>query len=552
MHLLLRVVRDRVSDHRDLVTELGCEANGRFDAGMRDEADDDELMDAVLLELQIEIGVGKATGAPMLRGDNLARLGLEPGTDLATPGAVLEGLAHPCRSLDGSNILPGLVVAGTVAMMQCIEDAQLRLPRGFENLQHMRNTIIGFRDSPNAVPDLAPFGDEVVVGIEHQKAGDLLFVCHLCHSSLPESRVGALDRRSIAGSIARIEDSLGQLVRAFFREKVTAPIDRDCLSAPLPGRNRTALHAVSEHRDRRAQRVAHPVGSAERQNGHRQSLGGARLRLLQARRIEIFPVPGETGPHRSGRGILPRILFDGGRIDGVGSFALRREDPGEIGAFASLDQHLRQIVEPIECKLPALQVRCFARDSAREGGDSRNVRFGHHQPLHVRGIVHGVGMRDPRPYVMGDDVDPSRAREIGRLQKTMQVACGGIEIITAGRLVALTEAARVQHDNAPARADQHGQDLAPGDPALRPPWKQQDRSAGPRRHVVEARAVDRRDMVLDLVGTPRILGHGARREQSSGGGHGGRLDDYAHCVLPLRSAQRDDRCSDTACSAGRD
>jgi len=32
---------------------LGGKANGRFDAGMRDESDDDELMDTVLLELKI-------------------------------------------------------------------------------------------------------------------------------------------------------------------------------------------------------------------------------------------------------------------------------------------------------------------------------------------------------------------------------------------------------------------------------------------------------------------------------------------------------------------
>ena len=70
VHLFVRVVRRRVSHHRDLVAELRGIANRRFDAGMRDQSDDDELMDAELLELQIQIGVGEATGAPMLRGDN--------------------------------------------------------------------------------------------------------------------------------------------------------------------------------------------------------------------------------------------------------------------------------------------------------------------------------------------------------------------------------------------------------------------------------------------------------------------------------------------------
>jgi len=60
MHHLVRVIRRRVFDHRHFVAELGSIANGRFDAGMRNHSDDDELMDAVLLELQIQIGIGEA------------------------------------------------------------------------------------------------------------------------------------------------------------------------------------------------------------------------------------------------------------------------------------------------------------------------------------------------------------------------------------------------------------------------------------------------------------------------------------------------------------
>jgi hypothetical protein len=62
---------------------------------VRYQPDDDELMDAVLLELQIEIRVGKAAGAPMLLGDDLARLRRELGTELAAPRAVFECLCLP-------------------------------------------------------------------------------------------------------------------------------------------------------------------------------------------------------------------------------------------------------------------------------------------------------------------------------------------------------------------------------------------------------------------------------------------------------------------------
>src|SRR5262245_28618809 len=119
---------------------------------MRDESDDDELMNAVLLELQMQVGVGKAAGTPVLEGQDVARLRCELATDLATPGPVLEGLMRPGCLLDGSKVLPGLVVAWAVPMMQRIEDAELRLPRRIENLQHVRNTVIRFCDGLQAIP----------------------------------------------------------------------------------------------------------------------------------------------------------------------------------------------------------------------------------------------------------------------------------------------------------------------------------------------------------------------------------------------------------------
>src|SRR6266849_11116157 len=123
---------------------------------MRYESDDDELMDAVLLELQIQICVGEATRTPMLRGDNLAWLRLELGTDLATPRVVFEALMHPRCLLNGRNVLPSLVVARTVPMMQCVGDPKLRLPRRIQDLQHMRNAAIRFCNSPNAAHILPP------------------------------------------------------------------------------------------------------------------------------------------------------------------------------------------------------------------------------------------------------------------------------------------------------------------------------------------------------------------------------------------------------------
>src|SRR6476660_2752644 len=117
VHLLVRVIGRRVFDHRDLVAELGGKTNGRLDASMRYKANDDELMDAVLLELQIQIGVGEAAGTPMFLHDDLVRRRYEFGAEFAAPSSVFEGLVLPRRPLDGRDVFPSLVIARTVAMM---------------------------------------------------------------------------------------------------------------------------------------------------------------------------------------------------------------------------------------------------------------------------------------------------------------------------------------------------------------------------------------------------------------------------------------------------
>ena len=74
-------------------------------------------MDAVFLELQIEIRVGETARTPMLLGNDITRLRRELGVDLAAPRAVLEGPARLGRLLDRRNVFPALVVAGAIAMM---------------------------------------------------------------------------------------------------------------------------------------------------------------------------------------------------------------------------------------------------------------------------------------------------------------------------------------------------------------------------------------------------------------------------------------------------
>src|SRR6516165_3948989 len=130
----------------------------------------------MLFELQIQIRVGEAAGTPMLEGHDIARLRLEFAADLAAPGAVFEGLSQPRCLLNGRNVPPGLIVAWTVSMMQRIKDAEPRLSCGIEDLQHIRNTIVRFSDSLQAIPYLASLGNEIVIRIDHKKCRNLFVI----------------------------------------------------------------------------------------------------------------------------------------------------------------------------------------------------------------------------------------------------------------------------------------------------------------------------------------------------------------------------------------
>jgi len=131
----------------------------------------------------------------MLTDDNFTRRRHEFGAELAAPRAVFEGFVLPRRLLNRSDVRPCLVVAWTVAMMHSVEYSQLRLPRGTQDPQHVGNAVVRLGHGFDTRPDLAAVGDEVVVGIDDQKCGDLLVVRHTVHASLPRSRAQPLLRQ---------------------------------------------------------------------------------------------------------------------------------------------------------------------------------------------------------------------------------------------------------------------------------------------------------------------------------------------------------------------
>src|SRR5262245_22167085 len=140
-------------------------------------------MHAVLLELQVQVGVSEATGTPVFLGDNLTWRRHEFGTELATPRTVFESLVLPCSSLNRRNVGPRFVVARTISMMHRIEDAKLGCARSIHDVHRVGNAAVCFSDRLDAGPDLAAFGNEVIVGIDHQQGGVALVICRGIHGS---------------------------------------------------------------------------------------------------------------------------------------------------------------------------------------------------------------------------------------------------------------------------------------------------------------------------------------------------------------------------------
>src|SRR5271166_2514522 len=79
---------------------------------------------------------------------------------------------RPCGLLNRRDVLPRLVVARAVAAMQRVENPDIGRAGGVEDLAHVRDTLVGFGDGLQAVPNFAALGNEIVVRIDHEEAGE--------------------------------------------------------------------------------------------------------------------------------------------------------------------------------------------------------------------------------------------------------------------------------------------------------------------------------------------------------------------------------------------
>jgi len=119
-----RECRGSVLEHGDVVAQLDGIAPRRFNARVGDEPSDDDVRNAMLAQLIVEIGVCEAAGGEMLRRYDIAcvEVWLELLMELTTPGALGEELDRLRPDLRRGGVLPVRVVTRAILAMRHEED----------------------------------------------------------------------------------------------------------------------------------------------------------------------------------------------------------------------------------------------------------------------------------------------------------------------------------------------------------------------------------------------------------------------------------------------
>src|SRR5262245_2358265 len=142
-------------------------------------------MNAVLLDLQIEVSVGKAAGAPVLLRNDFSRSRCELVAKGPAPGAVGVDLRARAGLLDRGPKFPCLVVARAPAMVRREEDPGAGVTSRLQDPDHVRYKPIRFHDLANSGPQLSAIRDEVVVRIDDQKPRLVQSKGHIGHGFSP-------------------------------------------------------------------------------------------------------------------------------------------------------------------------------------------------------------------------------------------------------------------------------------------------------------------------------------------------------------------------------
>src|SRR5215472_1145986 len=127
-----------IAHQGDVIAEFRAVARGALDAGVREHACDDDLLDAALLELEIEVGVGKPVLAPMLLNRDVAWLGHQFRVPVAAPHTLSKDRLAIGQGLRGARMTPSIVIPFAPLAVRYIEHHDTRAARGLKERPQMR------------------------------------------------------------------------------------------------------------------------------------------------------------------------------------------------------------------------------------------------------------------------------------------------------------------------------------------------------------------------------------------------------------------------------
>ncbi len=201
---------------------------------------------------------------------------------------------------------------------------------------------------------------------------------------------------------------------------------------------RTPLQCVTATENKARPRGRKPDGEHVLSNAERQArhpvCARPGLALHKHVRAERGPVVGKGRAQRTGRGENADVLVQASLPDPPCPGRLRCEQPGQELALATLDEDLRQVIQPVEGEVPGLEVGLSRRDAGgrrRRHAGQRGIH--HRQAPDVARPIRRVGVADPSADVVADDGDAAIGRKASGLDEAMHLGGNGLHVVAGGR-----------------------------------------------------------------------------------------------------------------------
>src|SRR6266481_9821508 len=151
-------------------------ASRRFYASVGNQANHDDFLLAMALELMVEIGVREAAGSPVFRRNDIARMHLEIVMQRTAPRAFGKDLVPCSLKLIRRRILPVLEIARLRAVMKHMENGNIGLACRTHDVTKVVEQINFLGNVFDPRPEFAAFAEEVVVMIDAQHGCNVGFV----------------------------------------------------------------------------------------------------------------------------------------------------------------------------------------------------------------------------------------------------------------------------------------------------------------------------------------------------------------------------------------